>query len=339
MSQLSPIGIIGHEELASEDDARSSVAARRRSVLDLTLRNGMVGALIVLAIVGEVLSPGFLSVGNIKIILSQNAAVGLVAVGMTFVLITGGFDLSVGALVALGGVLGAHFALSMPVGLAFLLTAFCGAAAGVLNGAVITRLRVNAFVATLGTASIFIGAAYIISSSQPIQVSGKGFQWLGYGEIASLPASVVILVAAFVVGGVILARTVYGNAVYIVGGNREAARLVGMRVDLITLSGYVLTGVLSMIAGLITAAQTGVGQANVGGDITLDAIAIVIIGGTSLLGGEGAMWRTAVGMLILAMMNNLFSALALEQSVQSVVKGVIVIAAVSLDAFARSRRV
>src|SRR5205823_2489927 len=141
-----------------------------------------------------------------------------------------------------------------------------------------------------------------------------------------------VLIGAVLTGGVALARTVYGRSIYSIGGNEEASRLAGIRVDLVRGSTYMLTGACAALAGMMFASRTGVGQADVGVNITLDAIAIVIIGGTSLLGGEGAMWRTVVGLLMLGTINNLFDSLGWQSPAQQVVKGAIVIAAVSIDA-------
>jgi ribose transport system permease protein len=297
----------------------------------------MVWVLIALAIVSNILYPGFFDWGNIKNILFQNAPVGMVAVGMTFVIIAGGFDLSVGALFAGGAVLYAKFSNSMPLPLAFVASVGAGMGAGAINGAIIMKLKVNAFVATLGSASLFGGAVYMFSNSAPIIAEKSNFQSFGTNDFAGLPIVVWALAGAVVVGGVVLARSVYGRSIYSVGGNEEAARLAGIRIDLVRASTYVLTGGCAALAGMMFASRTGVGQADVGVNITLDAIAIVIIGGTSLLGGEGAMWRTVVGLLMLGTINNLFDSLGWQSPAQQVVKGSIVIAAVSIDSLSRRR--
>ena len=142
----------------------------------------------------------------------------------------------------------------------------------------------------------------------------------------------------FIVGGVVLAKSVYGQSIYAIGGNNEAARLSGLRVDLLRGSTYVLSAMCSGIGGMILASRLGVGQADMGANIALDAIAIVVIGGTSLLGGEGAMWRTAIGLLIIATLTNVFDSLAISTNYQLVAKGMIVIGAVALDIFSRSLR-
>jgi ribose transport system permease protein len=324
----------GRAAIPAGHDARSLGALAKR----LLLHYAIVWVLIALAIVSNILYPGFFDIGNLRNILSQNAPVGLVAIGMTFVMIAGGFDLSVSAVFAAAGVAFASFAGHVSIGLALAGALVVGLVAGAINGAIITRLKVNPFVATLGTASVFSGLAYLYSHSTPIVPTNGAFSNLGSADWLGVPASIVIFVVVFAIGTVVLSKSVYGRSVYAVGGNTEAARLAGIRVDVIRFSTYVITGFCAALAGSIIASRTGVGQADVGANITLDSIAIVIIGGTSLLGGEGAMWRTLVGLLMLATINNLFDSLALDTAAQSVVKGIIVVGAVALDAYTRGRR-
>jgi ribose transport system permease protein len=312
--------------------------AQSARLADLAGRFAMVAVLILLVIAAEIAYHQFLTSGNIENLLQQNAPVGLVAIGMTFVLIAGGFDLSVGGIFALGGVLYATLANDMPVGLAFALMIPIAGLIGIANGLIITRLRVNAFVATLGSASIFSGIAYLVNTSGAVTVTKTSFAYLGTTKWLGLPAMVWILAAAFVAAGVLLSRTVYGRSVYIVGGNSEAARLSGMRVSTIQASTYVLTALAATVAGMLLSSQTGVGQADVGSDVTLNAIAIVIIGGTSLRGGQGSIQRTLVGLLIVSTIDNVFNSLAVNTAIQSVATGAIVILAVALDAWTRRAR-
>jgi ribose transport system permease protein len=325
---------------AVEQTVAPGVAARsvlRTRLSKVFFEYGMLWALVILVIAAKIVYPGFFEVQNIKNLLSQSAPVGIVAVGMTFVMIGGGFDLSVGSIFALGAVFYAeradHFGLwgaaLVVIGISFL----CGA----INGFIVTRLKVNPFVATLGTGSAFGGAAFIYSHSAPQTPNDFSFGNLGTNALASVPISVWIMAVVFLIGGVILAKSVYGRSIYAIGGNNEAARLSGLRVDLLRASTYVLTAICSGIGGMILASRLGVGQADMGGSIALDSIAIVVIGGTSLLGGEGAMWRTAVGLLTIATLTNVFDSLAISTNYQLVVKGCIVVGAVALDLFARSR--
>lgn len=319
-----------------EPEPRPRLSLNRQAT-SFVLRYAMVGVAIILAIVAQIAYPGFFAWTSVQQMLSQNAGQGLVAMGMTFVIIAAGFDLSVAAVFALAAVsyvsLGEHMGLAF----AFALVILMGMAAGVVNGTIITKVKVNAFVATLGTASIFGGIAYIVSGSQTLSSTKAGITHLGLDKWLGIQIPIWFLAGAFVIGGILLAYTVFGRSVYSVGGNREAARLAGMRVDLITLATYVIVGAMAALAGILSASTTGIAGADEGAEITLAAIAIVIIGGTSLFGGEGAMWRTAVGLAIFAMIDHLFILMNVNTPGQLIAKGAIVIIAVSIDAWSRTR--
>jgi ribose transport system permease protein len=301
----------------------------------LLVRYFMVIILIGLVIGTRSVYPSFFEVGNLKDLLSQIAPTGLVAVGMTFVIISGSFDLSVGAIYAVGATLYADFWLHVPGPLAFFGGLLAGVVCGLLNGLLITKVRINAFVATLGTASVFSGFAYLYSHSAPVVVSDPSFLTLGTNAWLGLPISVWILIIVVVAGGLVLALSTFGRSVYAVGGNVEAARLAGLRVDTIKIACFMIVGLLSALGGMILASQTGTGEGDYGSTVTLNAIAIVIIGGTSVLGGEGAIWRTVIGILIFATLNNLFNALALNTADQLLVQGLVIVLAVSIDSRAR----
>jgi ribose transport system permease protein len=335
-SQLAPASAPAGNADASGEPRRSRF---NWALHEVALRFVMVWILIVVMLVANAYYPGFFDWGNIRNILSQNAPVGLVAIGMTFVIICGGFDLSVGAIVALAAVLYSGLSNHMSLELAFVLTLGAGLLAGAINGIIITFFKVNAFVATLATASLYTGAALLYSNSGPVLSTNPSFTTFGSKDWLGLPIVVWVLGLTFLFAAVLLARTVYGRSVYAVGGNYEASRLAGVRVRLVQGSTYLLTGSAAAVAGMMIASRIGVGQPEISGDITLDAIAIVIIGGTSLLGGEGALWRTMIGLLILATINNLFDSLALNAAAQSIVKGAIVLLAVGIDSFTRRTRV
>jgi ribose transport system permease protein len=310
----------------------------RRAFGDLFLQFGVLWALLILLIGSTILYPRVFDPTNVKNILNQASPVGIVSVGMTFVMIGGGFDLSVGSIFALGAVVFAHlsdpFGLSGAAGAVLVASAVCG----IINGLIVTKLRVNPFVATLGTGSVFGGSAFIYSNAAPQVPNDPNFQYLGTEAWFGWPISIYILIAVFLVGAFVLARSVYGRSIYALGGNNEAARLSGIPVDTLRASTYVMTAICSGIGGMILSSRLGVGQADMGGSIALDSIAIVVIGGTSLLGGEGAMWRTTVGLLIIATLTNVFDSLAINNNYQLVAKGMIVIGAVALDIYARRMR-
>ncbi len=328
-----PVAAAGVEEPAGG----SRLSFDRHEATSIALRYAMVGVAILFGIVAEIAYPGFFAWTSVQQMLSQNSQQGLVAIGMTFVIIGAGFDLSVAAVFALAAVCYIGLGDKMSLGFAFVLVIAIGMACGVVNGLIITKIRVNAFVATLGTASVFSGIAYITSGSQTLSSTQANITHLGLDDWFGMQIPVWFLVGAFAIGGVLLALTVFGRSVYSVGGNREAARLAGMRVDVITILTYVIVGGMAALAGILSASTTGIASANEGGEITLAAIAIVIIGGTSLFGGEGAMWRTAIGFTIFAMIDHLFILMNLNTPGQLVAKGTIVIIAVGIDAWSRQR--
>lgn len=316
------------------------VGGGRPTLGSFATKYAMLGVLVVLIIVASILYPGFVNPANIGNILTQNAAVGLIAIGMTFVIISGGFDLSVGATYALGATLFAGLTIQTgSVVVAGIGALLAGVIVGLVNGTIISRLGVNPFVATLGTSSVISGIAYIYSNSSPFIVNGvPAFQDLALTTIAGVQLPIWILVIGFVVAAVVLAKSTFGRNIYAVGGNYEAAWLTGLRVKGLNASVYVLTGGLAALAGMMDASRLGVGQADVGANIALDAIAIVVVGGTSLLGGEGALWRSAVGLLILSTLTNVFYSLNVSQHWQLIAKGAIVVAAVAVDAVIRSKK-
>jgi ribose transport system permease protein len=320
---------------AAARPARTSDRANRARHIAIQLT--VLWALVVLAVVSEILYPGFFDKQNLLNLVSENTPTGLVAFGMTFVIIGGGFDLSVGALSAVGSVLAASFSQHLPVGVAFGLVILIGGGLGFMNGFLIARIKINPFVTTLATASILTGAA-LLYSSQPITPFAGSFSNIGSNDWLGVPIAIYIFVALFLAGAVLLGRTVFGRSVYAIGGNEEAARLAGLRVDTIRTLTYVISGLCATFAGIIVASRIGAGQSTVDSSVTLNSIAIVVIGGTSLIGGEGAMWRTLVGLLIIATINNLFNSLALAAPTQECVLGGVLIAAVAADRITRGRQ-
>jgi ribose transport system permease protein len=333
--------VISDSVTASERaSAPAAPAEKRRPAViarEALFRYGIYLILAALVLTGSVAQSGFLTRANFQNILSQNAPLGVIAVGMTFVLIAGGFDLSVGAMVSLAAVLFASVAQHHSIALAAAVGLGAGLVGGGVNGLAVTRLHVNPFVATLGAASIFEGLTLIYSNGQAYYVTRHSFTWLGLGTLGSLPVAIWLLLVIFVVGALVLARTRYGRMVYAVGGNEDASRLSGIRVGLIRTSTYVLTGGLAALAGLILASRTSDGQASMAPSITLDALAVVVIGGTSLLGGEGTLVRTFVGLMILAVLTNVFFGSAVNPNWQLIIKGIIIIGAVALDYYSRRR--
>ncbi len=302
----------------------------------ISLKYGMVWAFIVLIIVAQLVSPTFLTPTNLRNMMSENAALAIIAVGMTCVIICGGFDLSVGSIWGLGAVAFAVTSNHASESVSVLAAVLVGTAAGSINALLITRLKVNPFVATLATSSTFLGAGYVWSNNLPVHVARTDHDFLGTGVVAGLPISGWIIIATFLAGGVLLSRTILGQGFYAVGGSSEAARLAGLRVNLIRASTYLIVGALTGLAGAIDTSKLEVAQTDQGQSLTLLSITCVILGGNALSGGEGAIWRTAIGLLIVATLTNVFDSLAVNRQVQLIIQGVVLVAAVSFDYYVRT---
>jgi ribose transport system permease protein len=283
----------------------------------------------------SITSSAFLTKTNLLNLLDQTTATGIIACAGTLVIISGGFDLSVGAIYAITGIIAAKVALSFDPVLALLAGAAAGAGFGLFNGVIITKGRVNAFIATLATGLIFRGAAVSITSGNLITVNNNTFAALGSNDFATIKYTIWIFLAVIIVSWFLLSRTAFGRYIYAVGGNPEAARLAGIRVDGVKTTAFVLSGLAAGIAGVIIASRNITGDASSGVGLELNAIAAVVVGGTSILGGAGAIWRTVVGVLLLAMINNGFDLLNVDPFYQQMVQGGIILFAVIVDARVR----
>jgi ribose transport system permease protein len=296
---------------------------------------GVVFALAILVIVVSIESPVFLTERNIFNLTSQWAPAGIIAVGMTYVILTGGFDLSVGAAYAFCAVAAATFAQDVSTGVAYLAALGIGTGIGLVNGILVSAVKVNPFIATLGTALALGGGALVWTKNAPISVDRVGFDSLGNGRWYDFPYAGMVMLGFLVVGGLVLAKTIYGQWIYAAGGNLEAAKLSGIRTGEVVASTYVFTGFCCGVAGIIGASQLSSAQADMDPDLLFDVITIVVLGGTSLAGGYGAMWRTVVGLAIIATLTNGFNLLDLDPNYQDIFKGVILVGALSLDSYAR----
>jgi ribose transport system permease protein len=296
---------------------------------------GIVLSLLVLVAVVAATSPDFATRTNVFNLFSQWAPAGIMAVAMTFVILAGGFDLSIANGFSLCAVTAAAVGRTEAPAVAFLAAGGVGLAIGLVNGVVVAGAGVNPFIATIGTGFILGGIALVATGNVAYVVDDPGFGTLGAGRWHGFPYSGMVLVACLLAGGLVLSRSVYGQSIYAVGGNAEASRLSGIRVDLTIGSTYVLSGISMAAAGAITASQLSSAQAEINADIVFDVITIVVIGGTSLAGGAGSMWRTAVGLALIATISNAFSLADVNPSYQDIVKGCIIIGALVLEAAAR----
>lgn len=329
----------GSEQAEVAAGADQEPARRPRSVvMRAYARYAVVPILLAVLVLSEVEDHSFFTWSSFKTLLTQNASLGIIAVGLTFVLIGGGMDISVGATYAVGAAVYTKVGLHMPLPAAFVVALAMGLVAGLFNGVLVSWLKLNPFVATLGTASLYGGLIVVYAGSTPITPTNPGFGTFGTGEVAGIPYSVILLVGVFALGALLLHRTPFGKSLYAVGGSPEASRLAGLRTNTFRMSTYLISGGCAAVAGVLYASQTGTGESSLGGDtVALTALAIVVLGGTSLFGGAGAMWRTFVGFVILSSVVTLFTVLAVGQPVQYLVEGVIVVVALILDASAGRR--
>jgi ribose transport system permease protein len=277
-------------------------------------------------------SPVFLTSNNLLNIVYANATVGIPACAVTLTVVAGNFDLSLGAIFILAEVLCAWAAVHWGVWWCFPVAIASGAVMGLVNGLIRTKLGVNAFLATLATGLAFSGIALAVSGGFQIIPTSSVFTFIGQEKAAGIQYPDFIFLFVAIVSQLVLAYTVFGRHLYGVGGNPDAARLSGLKVDRIVIITFVATGAACGIAGLIDASTTGQGSASnvLGSNLALDAIAGVALGGTSIFGGVGAVWRTVVGVLMLGMITNGFDLLGVADYWQSVVRGVLIIAAVAI---------
>lgn len=295
-------------------------------------RFGMAVAFVLLAAALAVLSPHFLTVSNLLNIARQVSINAILAAGMTFVILTGGIDLSVGSVLAFAGaVMAGLLAAGRPLLVCIAAGLVVGALLGLTNGLVVARGRVQPFIATLGMLTIARGATLVYTDGRPITGLPDAFVWLGAGEIGRVPVPVVIMALVFALCHVVLARTVFGRHVYAIGGNEEAARLAGVNVAFSKTLVYVISGVLAAVSAVILTARLNSAQPTAGIAFELDAIAAVVLGGTTLAGGEGRIGGTLLGAFIIGVLNNGLNLLNVSSFYQQVVKGAVILLAVLLD--------
>jgi ribose/xylose/arabinose/galactoside ABC-type transport system permease subunit len=302
-------------------------------------RFGTLIGLFALCAVLWALTPHFLTVSNLLNIAEQTSINAIVAVGMTFVILSGGIDLSVGSMVALSGVvLGLSLHDPQPFALAMVVALGVGAACGTVNGLLIDRGGLPPFIVTLGMMSIARGAALVITEGRPISGFEPAFRALATARIGFVPAPVVIMVIVYVIAHFALTRTTFGRYVYAIGGNEEAARLSGVRIHLHKTAIYAVSGLTSAVAAIILTARLNSAQPIAGMMYELDAIAATVIGGTSLMGGEGSLGGTLVGALIMGVLRNGLNLLGVSSFLQQIVIGGVIVGAVLVDTLLKRHR-
>ena len=337
------------------DDVRADRPARPGfDLFGLLARLAPVLFLVVLMAGFAIAEPRFLSTINLLNVLRQVSISGLLAIGMTFVILTAGIDLSVGSLLAFCGLAAAIVAKGAATGnfalgadgsaagygwaSAMLVAVAIGLVGGGLQGLAITRAKVPPFVVTLGGMSVFRGAALLLSGGGPISGFDEGFRFFGQGRIGGVPTPVLIFLGFAILAHVVLRYTRFGRQVYAVGGNPEAARLSGLKVGRILLSVYLIMGFFSGLGGFVLAARLNSAEAVAGMGYELTVIASVVIGGTSLFGGIGTIFGTVIGTVLIGVLLNGLVLLNVSSYIQQIIIGLIIVLAVAFDTFAKSRR-
>ena len=313
---------------------------RRRLSALLPGKSGLLWVLLGLCVVAALISPAFLNPVNLTNVLRQVSLFGIVSVGMTFVILTKGIDLSVGSILGVCAVTAATLlAMGWPVAAVIAIVLVVGVLQGAVNGLGITLGGVPPFIMTLGVMVMGRGLAMTIANGQPVSIRGVAaeFGWLGRGDFLGMPVPVWIFLLVSAVSIFVLRYTAYGRQVYAIGSNAEAARLSGINVKAVEFSVYVISGFLAGLTGLIFVSRLTVGEPTAGTGIELEAIAITVIGGTSLFGGEGTITGTIIGAGILAVLANIMNLVGVSPFTQQIVKGAIIVGAVLYE-MQRNRR-
>jgi ribose transport system permease protein len=330
----------------------SSTDVKRSGLQDLraTLRSGAeltrlrsFGILIpftILFVVLSVTSSSFFTKANLLNILEQQSATLIIAAAGTLVIVAGGIDLSVGAVYGFGAVVSAYFAIHSTTGVAILLGVGAGLLIGLVNGFVVTVFRINALIATLAMSFIVSGCASLVTKGNLLVLFDKAhFAKLARTEFLTVKTLIWVMIVVVVAFGVLLATTTAGRYMYATGGNAEAARLAGVRVDAVRVLAFALSGTAAGLAGVLDTSNVLSAQASPNDTaLAFTVLAGIVVGGTSILGGEGAVWRTVVGVLFIALIGNGYLLLQFDPLYEQITMGVLLLAAVGLDAFSRQRR-
>jgi inositol transport system permease protein len=299
--------------------------------------------LLLLIAVFAAVNPRFLSLRNATNILTEVSIYGIIAIGMTFVILTAGVDLAVGSLLAFASIAAAWVVQHMAPGLpqwpvAIVVASLIGLGAGYIHGKSVTALRVPAFIVTLGGMTVWRGATLLLNDGGPISGFDDGYRWWGTGNVLGVPVPVILFALTALIGHIVLRHMRYGRQVYAVGGNAEAARLAGVDVKAVLISVYVIVGFLAGLSGFLLSARLGSAEAVAGTNYELRVIASVVIGGASLSGGQGSIRGTLIGTLLIGVLSNGLVIMHVSSYVQQVVIGLIIVAAVAFDSYTKLYR-
>ncbi|HID51859.1 MAG TPA: ABC transporter permease [Anaerolineae bacterium] len=307
---------------------------------DILRRYSVFLIFILLCVVFALGSDRFLTPSNLLNVALQTSIIAIVAIGMTFTILTAGIDLSVGSIMALSGALAAGLAVRQGLGTfpAIGLALIAGMAVGLVNGLLIVKGKMPPFVATLATMAVARGLTLVYTDGRPIAGIDESFMFLGTGTVLGIPMPVIIMVVVFVIAYLVLRYTRYGNYVYATGGNEEVSRLAGIKTNLIIGSVYVVSGLTAAIGGVLLVGRLWSAQPNAAVGLELDAIAAPVLGGVSLFGGVGSVTGALVGAFILGVLSNGLNLMGVPSFYQQVIKGVVLILAVMLDLYTKRKR-
>lgn len=295
---------------------------------------GTILALIILMVFVSILNPTFLQANNLMNLMRQLIINGFIALGMTFVILTGGIDLSVGSTLALTSAIFAGFLQNgMNTVLAILIAVGLGLILGLLNGLLITKGKLAPFIVTLATMTIFRGLTLVYTDGRPIAgpKDNFAFQFLGKGQFFGIPFQVILFILAFLCLWIILNKTALGRKIYAVGGNEKASFISGINIDKVKIWVYVISSLMAVLSGLVLTSRLNSAQPTAGAAYEMDAIAAVVLGGTSMTGGSGSLTGTLIGILILGVLNNGLNLLGVSSFYQQIVKGIVILIAVLID--------
>ena len=294
--------------------------------------------LIVLIAIFSISSEYFFTFENITNILRQISIVGISTVAMTMVILTGGIDLSVGAILALSSVSLAKMLVSgMNMYIAIIITLIGGISMGIINGFLINKLKISPLISTLGTTTIFRGLAYIITEGLPVYGFPKEFSFIGQGYILNIPVPVFILAGVYIIGFIVLYCTKFGVHVYGIGGSEKASLLSGVKVNLVKYKVYAISGLLAALAGVVSLSRINSGIPNTGSNFELDVVTAVVLGGISVSGGSGKLSGVIIGCLIIGILSNGMILLNIGEYYQMVVKGMVLLVAVGIDNYSKNK--
>lgn len=301
---------------------------------------GVVIGFILLCVVISFATPAFATQKNILNLLRQSSIIGIIATGMTFVIISGSFDISVGAVAALSGAVTMKLITmgnGVPVAIAVLAALGIGAVVGLINGIAVAKINVPSLIATMAMVSVVKGSMLMFTGGYPITRTIPVLDTIGNGYVAGIPIPVIIFAATVAIAFIILTKTRFGRYVYSVGGNEEASKLNGINVDSYKIKVFVINAVLAALAGIVLVGRMGTASPAAGDGYDMDAIASVVIGGTSVAGGSGSVLKTVIGVLLMSVINNSFNLLGVDMYFQYIFKGLIILVAVGADSFSKKR--